>query len=116
MAVVAEAPAAPQDEALPACAWAALRGIVDPELGVNVVDLGLIEAIEAREPGLCVRMTLTSAACPMAELLLDDVEQALQALLTPPLAPALTLVFTPAWTPARMSPAARAQLGWAAGA
>lgn len=101
---------------LAAQAREALREIVDPELGVSIVDLGLIEALQERPDGLYVRMTLTSAACPMAELLLGEVEEALQALLPPPLQLQLELVFAPPWTPARMSAAAREQLGWAQGA
>lgn len=94
----------------------ALRDIVDPELGVNLVDLGLIEALQERADGLYVRMTLTSAACPMAEMLLGEVEEALEALLPPPLQLELELVFAPPWTPTRMSAAAREQLGWEQGA
>ena len=86
----------------------ALREIVDPELGVNLVDLGLIEALQERPEGLYVRMTLTSAACP--------VEEALEALLPPPQQLELELVFAPPWTPARLSAAAREQLGWEQGA
>lgn len=93
-----------------------LRQIVDPELGVNLVDLGLIEALQERPDGLYLRMTLTSAACPMAEMLLDEVEEALEALLPPPRQLELDLVFAPPWTPARMSAAAREQLGWEEGA
>lgn len=97
-------------------AWDCLRGVLDPELGVNVVDLGLVEFIQATEQGLLVRMTLTSAACPMADLLLDEVEERLNALLAPPHDVMLELSFSPPWTPERMSAAAREQLGWKAGA
>lgn len=101
-----------EPSALEAQAREALRAIVDPELGVNLVDLGLIEALQERDCGLYVRMTLTSAACPMAEMLLGDVEDALEALLPAPMQLELDLVFAPPWTPVRMSAAAREQLGW----
>lgn len=93
-------------------AWTRLCAVVDPELGVNIVDLGLVESIAQGPEGLALRMTLTSAACPMAESLLDEVEAALAPLLPAPLLLDLTLVFDPPWTPLRMTAAARAQLGW----
>lgn len=89
-----------------------LRQVIDPELGVNIVDLGLIESLRADDAGLWLRMTLTSAACPMAESLLDEIEAALEALLPAPLQLDIELVFDPPWTPERMSAAARLQLGW----
>ncbi|MEO3690221.1 metal-sulfur cluster assembly factor [Roseateles paludis] len=103
------------DETLIQQAWDCLREVLDPELGVNVVDLGLVEFIQETAQGLLVRMTLTSAACPMADMLLDDVEDRLNALLTPPRETMLELSFNPPWTPERMSAAGREQLGWQAG-
>jgi metal-sulfur cluster biosynthetic enzyme len=102
----------PVGEALVEQARERLRQVMDPELGVNIVDLGLVESLHASAEGLWLRMTLTSAACPMAESLLDEVEASLQALLPAPLQLDIELVFDPPWTPARMSAAARAQLGW----
>lgn len=101
----------------PWCAQArqALRAVVDPELGVNIVDLGLVETIEVPQDGLLVlRMTLTSAACPMGDVILEDIDTALEALLPASWQWEIDLVFDPPWTPARMTPEARARLGWGA--
>lgn len=100
--------ATPDDRAL-----AALRTVLDPEVGLNIVDLGLIVGLDWREPeGLMVRMTMTSAACPMSEAIMENALAALD-LALPDLPPAeIALVWEPAWSPERMSAAARAQFGW----
>ena len=91
----------------------ALRSVLDPEVGLNIVDLGLVVGLDWREPeGLLVRMTMTSAACPMSETIMENALAVLDAAL-PDLPPAeIALVWEPAWSPERMSPAARAQFGW----
>ena len=61
-------------------ALAALEQVIDPELGLNVVDLGLIYQIDFDEPGnrIFVRMTLTTQFCPMGETLMAAVQRALE--------------------------------------
>lgn len=89
----------------------ALRTIMDPELGVNVVDLGLVYEVEVRDDEAHIRMTLTSAGCPIGTSLAEGVRAG--ALNAPGLKDAhVELVFDPPWTPELMSDEARAQLGW----
>jgi metal-sulfur cluster biosynthetic enzyme len=90
----------------------ALRSVYDPELGVNVVDLGLIYGIDLREDGsVLVTMTLTTPGCPLHTALAEGVAAALDAI---PCFPngEIRLVFTPPWDPSRMSPEGRRALGW----
>lgn len=91
---------------------AALRQVVDPEIGMNIVDLGLVYGIDIAEGGLTVRMTMTSAACPMGDMIVDDVHVALAPLVGEAAKVDVQLVFDPPWTPARMSPHAREVFGW----
>jgi len=89
-----------------------LRTIIDPELGVNIVDLGLIYAIEIQPEGkVVVKMTLTSPACPLGAVIQAQVHQALTKL---PWVkdPRVELVWTPRWDPRTMaSEDARMELG-----
>ncbi|AHH97089.1 metal-sulfur cluster assembly factor [Kutzneria viridogrisea] len=56
----------------------AMRDVVDPELGINVVDLGLVYDIRVDEDGVCtLDMTLTSAACPLTDVIEDQTKAAL---------------------------------------
>ncbi len=58
----------------------ALRDVVDPELGINVVDLGLVYGITIDQNHAVIDMTLTSAACPLTDVIEDQTEQALEGL------------------------------------
>lgn len=89
-----------------------LRGVMDPEVGMNIVDLGLVYGIDASSEAVRVRLTMTSAACPMTELIVDDVHARLAAALPPATAVEVDLVWEPPWTPERMSAVARAMFGW----
>lgn len=92
-------------------AWRVLATILDPEFGINLVDLGLIYDVTLDGADLRVAMTLTSAGCPAGELILGGAQRALEGL--PGVgAVRVELVWEPAWTPEMLSPAARTQLGW----
>jgi metal-sulfur cluster biosynthetic enzyme len=88
----------------------ALRRVKDPELHVNVVDLGLIYTIQAREGEVDVEMTLTSPACPAGPQLIRDAVAALEGLDGVSKAN-VKLVMHPPWTPEKMTDAARDELG-----
>ena len=89
----------------------AIRTVYDPELPVNVYDLGLIYSIEQENAGsVCIQMTLTAPACPVAGTLPGMVEHAV-ARLDEVDAVCVELVWDPPWTQDRMSDAARLELG-----
>jgi metal-sulfur cluster biosynthetic enzyme len=89
----------------------ALRTVKDPELNLNVVDLGLVYSIQQHEDGqLDVEMTLTTPACPAGPEILRNAVAALESLEGVSKAN-VRLVMSPPWTPDRMSDAARDELG-----
>lgn len=90
---------------------AALSTVIDPELGVNIVDLGLVYDISIDDSRVSVVMTMTSPMCPLVDYLKDAAEWAIKTRI-PSAAPIeITVVQDPPWDPALMSPAARRQLG-----
>jgi metal-sulfur cluster biosynthetic enzyme len=90
---------------------AAFNAINDPELGISIVDLGLVYRAERTRDGIRVAMTLTTPSCPMSTMLLEEARTALHQRF--PDTPAwVELVWDPPWSPARISDAARQQLGW----
>jgi len=96
-------------------AWEQMRGCYDPEIPINIVDLGLIYdcTVSVREDGsrsIAVQMTLTAPGCGMGEVLVEDVREKL--LLIPTVADVqVELVFDPPWRREMMSPAAQLQTG-----
>jgi FeS assembly SUF system protein len=89
-----------------------LRTIYDPEIPVNIYDLGLVYDIDLAADGVVnVRMTLTSPACPVAGSLPPEVEERVKSLHGVTDA-RVEIVWDPPWTPDRMSDAARLQLGF----
>lgn len=82
----------------------ALRGVLDPELGLSVVELGLIYGVEIRGGTVAITMTLTAEGCPLGEVMADWVRAAVGAV------PGVErvevrLTFEPPWSPDRMTPA-----------
>lgn len=110
-----ELPEGATDEDVEAVAWRQLRTCFDPEIPINVVDLGLIYLCEVGrgEDGqrrIEVRMTLTAPGCGMGEVLVEDVRTKLE--LIPTVAEAdVELVFDPPWNQSMMSEAARLETG-----
>lgn len=90
----------------------ALETVVDPEVAMNIVDVGLVYDVIVADGRMDVNMTMTSAACPVADIIIDDVENALDDTMPPELKIHVELVWEPPWTPQRMSPRARAFMGW----
>ncbi len=97
-------------QALEAQVIEALRTCYDPEIPVDVYELGLIYGVDVDASGVVnIRMTLTSPACPVAGTLPPDVESKVQAI-DGVTSAKVELVWDPPWTPERMSEAARLQL------
>lgn len=90
----------------------ALRQVMDPELGCNIVDLGLVYSTEIAADRVRVVMTLTTAGCPMHESLVEGVRTVLLSL--PGVCTAeVEVVWDPPWNPAMMTPEGRARVGLA---
>ena len=88
----------------------ALRQCYDPEIPVNLVDLGLIYDIKIIDDWVGVKMTLTSPGCGMSGMISQNVRT--NVLKVPGVKDAdVRIVWEPAWTPARMSPEAKKKLG-----
>jgi metal-sulfur cluster biosynthetic enzyme len=88
----------------------ALRAVKDPELNLNVVDLGLVYEIDVREGGeVHVEMTLTSPGCPAGPEMLSEAQSALRSLEGVTKAD-VELVWEPYWTPEKMDPRVRSLL------
>ena len=89
-----------------------LRTVIDPELGVNIVDLGLLYDIAVDDGGnVAIAMTLTTPGCPLGGFLDDQIRMCLTAL--PQVREVrVELVWEPPWEPQAMSDVAKEQLGW----
>ena len=86
----------------------AMKDVVDPELGINVVDLGLVYDVHLDEGSNCVLdMTLTSAACPLTDVIMDQTNSALEGLVNDV---AINWVWMPPWGPDKISDDGREQL------
>ncbi|EAD8008039.1 metal-sulfur cluster assembly factor, partial [Listeria monocytogenes] len=89
----------------------ALEQVIDPELGIDIVNIGLVYDVELDDDGLCtVSMTLTTMGCPLAGILTEQVQMALSDI--PEVKDTnVNLVWNPPWTKDRMSRYAKIALG-----
>ena len=88
-----------------------LKEVIDPELGINIIDLGLVYTIEAREENIAVEMTLTTKGCPMGGAIMEEVNQKLTNAF-PHKQMAVTLVWDPLWSPDQITEEGMRMLGW----
>ena len=89
----------------------ALRRVKDPELNLNILDLGLIYEIRVEGADITVDMSLTSPGCPSGPEIMTDAEQQLKAI--PGVGTVtMNLVWSPMWSPERIEPRVRAYLGF----
>ena len=91
-----------------------LRQVEDPELGINIVDLGLVYEVWTVGNEITIHMTMTSAACPLHAEMTREAEELLWRRWPQAGEIRIELVWNPRWTPEMMSPAARRSLGWKA--
>jgi metal-sulfur cluster biosynthetic enzyme len=88
----------------------ALKSVMDPEAGLNIVDLGLVYDIAVENGRLVAVITFTTEACPVGPRLAREAEHALAAV-AGPLPVEIRVTFDPPWTPERITPDGRALLG-----
>lgn len=96
---------------LRAVALEALRDVLDPEIGMNVVELGLVYGVEVEAGRVHVRLTMTTPACPLGDQIVRDAEDRIHACVGVSEV-RVELVWDPPWTPSRMSESAKEILGW----
>jgi metal-sulfur cluster biosynthetic enzyme len=102
-------PAAVPDEAM---IRDVLRQVIDPEIGMDIVALGLVYRVDVSADCVRVDITLTSPACPLGELILDDADKALRQALPATVRPELHLVWEPPWDPSMLTDDAKRHFGW----
>lgn len=90
---------------------AALKRVVDPELALSIVDVGLVYGVTVTPDKVHVLMTMTSAACPVADLILEEVETELDRVVPIERLIQVELTWEPPWTADRMSEDARCFMG-----
>jgi metal-sulfur cluster biosynthetic enzyme len=93
-------------DALIAKVFDALRDVVDPEIGINVVDLGLVYGVKMDGDVAVLDMTLTSAACPLSDIIEGQVFQVLDGLVADH---TINWVWVPPWSPEKLTPEGREQ-------
>ena len=88
-----------------------LREVIDPELGINIVDLGLIYDIDVNDDEVHVQMTLTSPGCPMGPYIMSEAKASVESLDGVSHCE-ITLVWEPYWTAERIEPRLRTYMGY----
>ncbi len=88
----------------------ALRQVKDPEIGLNIIDLGLVYDVEVEDGEVHIKMTLTSPGCPVGPQIMSDADQAAR-MLDGVTCVEVELVWEPFWTPERIDPKVRSFLG-----
>lgn len=106
-----DSPIVIEDESLKERIYEHLEKVIDPELGIDIVNIGLVYDVILFEGNRCeIRITLTTMGCPFAQVIEENIKEAVSSL------PEITdvtvkLVWYPAWTPDKMSKYARIALG-----
>jgi len=99
------------DDTDPNLVYDLLHEVIDPELGVNIVDLGLVYDVQIVDRSVRVTMTLTTPGCPLSAYIDDSIHRTLWG--TPGVGDiTVDLVWEPPWDPTMMSADAKQQLGW----
>ena len=92
--------------------YTALQSVIDPEVGENLIDLGLIYGIQIQNNIAKVTFSMTSQACPMSEMVIENIHDTVSKVLADNTALELDLVWEPEWEPTMMSEQAKQRLGW----
>jgi metal-sulfur cluster biosynthetic enzyme len=86
-----------------------LKRVIDPEVGINIVDLGLVYGIEEDDDTVKIAITMTTPACPLSGVIINDIKDELSQFQTKPVK--VGIVWEPPWSHEQMSDAAKQQLG-----
>lgn len=89
-----------------------LKTVIDPEAGINIVDMGLIYDVRWVSNKLTLIMTMTSPACPVGDMLVEEVESCLRSHMSSETDIEVEISFNPLWDPSMMSEVARQSFGW----
>lgn len=88
-----------------------LSAVIDPEVGLNIVEMGLVYRAEEKDGGIFVEMTMTSPACPMGGYIQKQAEDALRSAFPQAVQVKVDLVWDPPWGPDKMTDDAKRKLG-----
>ena len=89
-----------------------LRAVIDPEIGINIVDLGLVYNIDIQPERIRVEITMTTPTCPLHAVITRNAEQVLESAFPEIGTVEIELVWEPSWDPSFMSEQAKQMLGW----
>lgn len=89
-----------------------LRQVIDPEVGRDIVSLGLVYRVDISADRLVIEMTMTSPACPLGEMITDEVKEVLGGALPAGCTAEVALVWEPPWEQSMMSAAGKKHFGW----
>ena len=89
-----------------------LKVVLDPEVGVNIVDLGLIYEVEIRPEQVYIQLTMTSPTCPLSGVITQNMDKVLRSTYPDLGEMTIELVWDPPWSPEMMSEAAKLELGF----
>ena len=90
----------------------ALATVIDPEAGMSIVDLGLVYRVEVDATGVTVDVTMTTPACPVADMLVAQARDAIVQIAPPGACIDVRLVWEPIWNPSMMTGVAKDHFGW----
>ena len=91
---------------------ATLKQVIDPEVGMDIVELGLVYDIRIAAGRVEADITMTTPSCPMGSMIADEARGVLAAAVAPGTEVVVNLVWDPPWDPSMMSEGARAHFGW----
>lgn len=90
----------------------ALREVMDPEIGINIVDLGLVYSVDVQGNDVRIELTMTTQACPLHEYITDTARTAVRQSVPEAERVDVEMVWDPPWSPMMMSAEAKRQMGW----
>ena len=92
--------------------WEVLHNVFDPEVGINIVDLGLVYGVDVEADDVKVTMTLTTPGCPLHDTITDAVDTSIHYFVPDVEGVSVDIVWEPPWSPSMISEAGLRDLGW----